>query len=268
MAYSLGNFLNAQSQPDMMVGAVLDITFQKTTAPDGGTTVEMLDPKLHGVVTQYEAGYQNIRVYPYADYTPTNWGRPREFQPYPRPDRGDPARIPSTKRSLPWSDQNNQKERVCQPMYGVSKISSEQNILLTTFPGAQYSAQEFGRTSGSVRQSRDRSRYDLPERPPAARRWTSALPPAMTTLPGSCRRCRRQPRPPAAGFRRLQQDQLVRRGNGHQLRRGCQSTFCALAQAGIEIVLITTSDLDISLLIRQQDEDTALQALQAAFSLA
>ena len=26
-------------------------------------------------------------------------------------------------------------------MYGVSKISSEQNILLTTFPGAQYSAQ-------------------------------------------------------------------------------------------------------------------------------
>ena len=33
VAYSLGNFLNAQSQPDMMVGAVLDITFQKTTAP-------------------------------------------------------------------------------------------------------------------------------------------------------------------------------------------------------------------------------------------
>ncbi len=26
-------------------------------------------------------------------------------------------------------------------MYGVSKISSEQNIMLTTFPGPQYSAQ-------------------------------------------------------------------------------------------------------------------------------
>ena len=25
-------------------------------------------------------------------------------------------------------------------MYGVSKITSEQNIMLTTFPGAQYSA--------------------------------------------------------------------------------------------------------------------------------
>lgn len=69
VAYSLGNFLNAQSQPDNMVGAVLDITFQKTTQPDGSVRVEMLNPKLHGVVTQYEAGYQDIRVYPYADYT-------------------------------------------------------------------------------------------------------------------------------------------------------------------------------------------------------
>ena len=69
VAYSLGNFINAQSQPDNMIGAVLDITFQKTTAPDGAVTVEMQDPKLHGVVTQYEAGYKNIRVYPYRDYT-------------------------------------------------------------------------------------------------------------------------------------------------------------------------------------------------------
>lgn len=69
VAYSLGNFINAQSQPDNMIGAILDITFQKTTQPDGSTSIEMLDPKLHGVVTQYEDGYQNIRVYPYRDYT-------------------------------------------------------------------------------------------------------------------------------------------------------------------------------------------------------
>ena len=69
VAYSLGNFINAQSQPDNMIGAVLDITFQKTTQPDGTVQIEMLDPKLHGVVTQYEAGYKNIRVYPYSDYT-------------------------------------------------------------------------------------------------------------------------------------------------------------------------------------------------------
>lgn len=69
VAYSLGNFINAQSQPDNMIGAILDITFQKTTQPDGTVQVEMLNPKLHGVVTQYEDGYQNIRVYPYKDYT-------------------------------------------------------------------------------------------------------------------------------------------------------------------------------------------------------
>ena len=43
--------------------------------------------------------------------------------------------------------------------------------------------------------------------------------------------------------------------------------LAALAGAGIEIVLITTSDLDISLLIRQQDEDTALDALHKAFAV-
>ena len=41
----------------------------------------------------------------------------------------------------------------------------------------------------------------------------------------------------------------------------------ALAGENIEIALITTSDLDISLLIRQQDEDAALAALTKAFGL-
>ena len=41
-------------------------------------------------------------------------------------------------------------------MYGVSKISSEQNIMLTTFPGAQYSAQ-------SLAEHLDVFANDLPE---------------------------------------------------------------------------------------------------------
>lgn len=41
----------------------------------------------------------------------------------------------------------------------------------------------------------------------------------------------------------------------------------ALAQGGVDIVLITTSDLDISLLVRQEDEDVALQTLQKAFEV-
>lgn len=69
VAYSLGNFLNAQSSADNVIGAVLDLTFQKTTQPDGSIAVEMQDPKLHCVVTQYEDGWKNVRVYPYPAYT-------------------------------------------------------------------------------------------------------------------------------------------------------------------------------------------------------
>lgn len=69
VAYSLGNFISAQSEPDNMIGLLLDITMQKTTNPDGTVTVALLDPKLHPVVTQYEDHYDNIRVYLFQDYT-------------------------------------------------------------------------------------------------------------------------------------------------------------------------------------------------------
>lgn len=69
VAYSLGNFLNAQSSADNMIGAILDITFQKTTQPDGSSAVEIQNPKLHGVISQYDNGWKNIRVYPYSSYT-------------------------------------------------------------------------------------------------------------------------------------------------------------------------------------------------------
>ena len=51
-------------------------------------------------------------------------------------------------------------------MYGVSKITSEQNIMLTTFPGAQYSAKSLAEHLGRVCPRRHRGGYDLPERPP------------------------------------------------------------------------------------------------------
>ena len=43
--------------------------------------------------------------------------------------------------------------------------------------------------------------------------------------------------------------------------------LAALAKVNAEVVLITTSDLDISLLIHQKDEDVALNALNKAFEL-
>lgn len=69
VAYSLGNFINAQSEPDNMIGAILDLSVQKTTLPDGTATIALQNPVLHPVITQYENGYDNIRVYLYRDYT-------------------------------------------------------------------------------------------------------------------------------------------------------------------------------------------------------
>lgn len=41
----------------------------------------------------------------------------------------------------------------------------------------------------------------------------------------------------------------------------------ALAKADIEVLLITTSDLDISLLVRTENEDAAYEALRAVYEL-
>ncbi|NLW79861.1 MAG: ACT domain-containing protein [Ruminococcaceae bacterium] len=41
----------------------------------------------------------------------------------------------------------------------------------------------------------------------------------------------------------------------------------ALGAAGVAVSLITTSDLDISLLVRQEDADVAIQQLRDAFSI-
>jgi aspartate kinase len=41
----------------------------------------------------------------------------------------------------------------------------------------------------------------------------------------------------------------------------------ALALAGIEVLMITTSDLDISLLVRAENEDAAYEALQKTYEL-
>ena len=65
----LGNFINAQSSRDNVIGAILDVYFDKTTQPDGSVSIAIRDPKLHCVISQYEAGYKNIRVIPYSQYT-------------------------------------------------------------------------------------------------------------------------------------------------------------------------------------------------------
>ena len=68
VAYSLGNSLSGQSQPDQMVGLILTMKFEKTLRPDGSQTLGMSDPQLVPLVNHYDMGYSNIRLYLLRDY--------------------------------------------------------------------------------------------------------------------------------------------------------------------------------------------------------
>lgn len=66
VAYSLGNFISAQNVGNRMIGGVLDFNVRK----DGATEkITIEDVKFIPVVTQYEWGFSNIRVYPFSEYT-------------------------------------------------------------------------------------------------------------------------------------------------------------------------------------------------------
>ena len=151
-------------------------------------------------------------------------------------------------------------------MYGVSKITSEQNIMLTTFPGAQYSAKSlaehldvFARAGLVV----DMICQSAPRGEAVDFSFTTSyanFAAVMKALPEAAK-----VHPPliSGGYSKIN---LF----GEEMVTSCgvaSRALSALAGENIEIALITTSDLDISLLIRQQDEDAALAALTKAFGL-
>lgn len=154
-------------------------------------------------------------------------------------------------------------------MYGVSKISSEQNIMLTTFPGAQYSAQSLAEHLDVFAKAGivvDMICQSAPRGSAVDFSFTTSydnFAAVMKALPAAAKA-----NPPlvSGGYSKIN---LF----GEEMVTSCGvaaralAALAALAGAGIEIVLITTSDLDISLLIRQQDEDTALDALHKAFEV-
>ena len=151
-------------------------------------------------------------------------------------------------------------------MYGVSKITSEQDILLTTFPGAQYSARSLadhlevfakaGIVLDMICQSAPRGAevdFSFTTGYQNFAAVTAALPEAARAHPPLI----------SGGYIKIN---LF----GEEMVTSCgvaARALQALAEVGVEIALITTSDLDISLLVRQQDEDTALAALRRAFAL-
>ena len=65
-----GTFITARQFPQMVkfIPAPLHDGLH-LTAPDGSSAVEMQDPKLHCVISQYADGWKNVREYPYSAYT-------------------------------------------------------------------------------------------------------------------------------------------------------------------------------------------------------
>ncbi len=81
----------------------------------------------------------------------------------------------------------------------------------------------------------------------------------------------------AAALRAQHGDMKLSVSGGHckisvfsEAMRGCPGiagrVFAAVAEAGAEVVMITTSEVDISLLVAKSDTDAAVAAIEKAFS--
>ena len=69
VAYSLGNFVSAQSVGDNLIGMTMTFDLTKTENPDGSMKTIVSHAKAHPTVTHYDAGYSNITCYFFKDYT-------------------------------------------------------------------------------------------------------------------------------------------------------------------------------------------------------
>lgn len=67
-AYSLGNFISAQNIGTNLIGGILN--FEVTIHLDGDPRPMITDLELVPIVTHYDSGYSNIRLYKLSDYTP------------------------------------------------------------------------------------------------------------------------------------------------------------------------------------------------------
>lgn len=151
-------------------------------------------------------------------------------------------------------------------MYGVSKITSEQNIMLTTFPNAQYSAQNLADHLNAIAKAGivvDMISQSVPRGDKLDFSFTTSydnFAAVMQALPAAAKE-----NPPliSGGYAKINlfgEDMVTSCGVAAR-------ALAALAEINVAIVLITTSDLDISLLLNDEDEDAALTALRKAFAL-
>ncbi len=151
-------------------------------------------------------------------------------------------------------------------MYGVSKISSEQNIMLTTFPAAEYSARSLADHLGAIAKAGivvDMISQSVPRGDRLDFSFTTSYDNFGAVLAALPTAAKANPPMISGGYCKVNL-------YGEEMVTSCgvaARALEALAEAGISIMLITTSDLDISLLLHDADEDAAIAALKKAFCL-
>lgn len=151
-------------------------------------------------------------------------------------------------------------------MYGVSKLTSEENLMLSTFPEAEYGASSLSRLLNLFAEAGvvvDMICQSTPHGETVDFSFTTSDKSFAAVMKVIAAAAWAKAPLVSTGYVKLN---LF----GEEMVTQCGVAARALTALGgenIEIALITTSDLDISLLIRDEDEDTAINALTRAFAL-
>ena len=155
-------------------------------------------------------------------------------------------------------------------MYGVSKITVEPGVMMISVQDAAFSAGSLARylqifaDTGIVVDMISQSAPHGTRPGLQLHRIQQRPAPGHESHLGRQAGPRRQGRP--SHQRGLLQAEPLWRGDVASCGVAARA-LSALASAGIEVHLITTSDLDISLLVRSENEDAAYDALRKAYEL-
>ena len=153
-------------------------------------------------------------------------------------------------------------------MYGVSKISVEPGVMMISVQDAAFSAGSLARylqifaDTGIVVDMISQSAPHGTQLDFSFTASSGALPLVMKPISAANPDAKAAPLI-SVGYSKLN---LF----GEEMVASCgvaARALSALAAAGIEVHLITTSDLDISLLVRSENEDAAYDALRRAYEL-
>ena len=155
-------------------------------------------------------------------------------------------------------------------MYGVSQISVEPGVMMSSVKDADFGARQLATSWPRLfgpRPAVARARQSAPHGTRLDFSFTASsgdLPLVMKAISAA----KLDPDAKAAPLISVGYSKLNLFGEEMVASCGVAArALSALAAAGIEVHLITTSDLDISLLVRSENEDAAYDALRRAYEL-